>query len=69
MPHSHKVILNVSASGEVCVNSIPYESSGVRSFICSNNAVGQIVRFTWTGQSKIGICEVEIYAGEYVYIM
>jgi len=68
-PESHRVTLNVTASGEVCVDSSQYESSGVRSFVCSNNIVGQIVRFTWTGKSKIRICEVEIYAGEYVYII
>jgi len=55
--------------GDPCVTHIRYESSGVKSIVCSTNIIGHVVHLTYGGLLKTGICEIEIYAGEYVFNM
>ena len=71
---SHNATLGVlvgaltSRNFTVCMKGIQFESSGVRSVVCSNKILGQFVRLVWDGLYKIEMCEVEIYGGEYVCV-
>ena len=65
-----RVLIGISATRNYidCVNEIHYESSGVRSVVCSHKLLGQHVRLLWEGLYTVEICEVEIYTSEYVCV-
>ena len=51
-----------------CVDQMRYMASGVRSFTCKNYVVGPLLEITWSGSWKMGVCEIEVFGREYIYV-